>query len=147
MNGSYRAAREPLQHCKLAKPSRFLQKEAGASQICVDKSKFTCLLWAEILGNDYFYAGPTVDALVLCLLSGSSRERSLRGEPWPSKPFLDLGFVKTGVLIGKPRHRMVNVVENTSLDTRWLHFWKQNTQAGTTLLSVTWQQPNSPCVH
>ena len=62
----------------------------------MDESYFTCLLWAQILGNAGFYAGPTDDALEE---ANSSRERGLRGEPWPSTPFLDLGFVKTGAFL------------------------------------------------
>ena len=49
--------------------------------------------------------------------------------------------------MGKPRHRVLNAVENISWDTRWLYFWKQNAQAGTKFSNVTWQQPTTPCVH
>ena len=46
-----------------------------------------------------------------------SRERGLQGEPWPSSSFPDLGLVKIGVFFRKLRHRTINVVDNTSLDT------------------------------
>ena len=55
----------------------FYEKEAGTSLICVDESYLTCLLWAQILGNAGFYAGPTDDALGE---ANASVERGLRGE-------------------------------------------------------------------
>ena len=104
---------------KFTKSLRCLQKESGASQIWADESYFTWLLWTEILENAGFYAGPTIDALEV---ANSSREQSLQGEPWPSMPFLD--FVKTSVLIGKLRHQMVNVVEDTSIRRQMVPFWE-----------------------
>ena len=56
------------------------------------------------------------------------------------------GFCQDRFFIGKLRHRMVNVVESTSLDTRWLRFLNQNTPTGTTLSNATWQ-PTTPCLH
>ena len=63
INGSYPTTHKPLRNRKFAKLSNFLQKETGASPICVDESHVTCLLWAKILAKAGFYAGPTVDAL------------------------------------------------------------------------------------
>ena len=55
----------------------FYEKEAGTSLIFVNESYLTCLLWALILGNAGFYAGPTDNALEEAKSSG---ERGLRGE-------------------------------------------------------------------
>ena len=77
---------------------KILQKLGRSSPICVDDSYFPCLLWAGILAKACFYARPTVDALEE---ANSSRERDLRGEPWPITPFLDFGFVETGVFLWK----------------------------------------------
>ena len=55
----------------------FYEREAGTSLICADESYLAFLLWAQILGNAGFYAGPTDDALKEV---NSSRERGLRGE-------------------------------------------------------------------
>ena len=64
----------------------FFQKEAGASQICVDESYFTCLLWAEILGNAGLYAGSTVDALEK---ANSSRKEVYKESHDPARHFLN----------------------------------------------------------
>ena len=131
MNGSYSTAGEPSRDRKFADSLKVLQKEAGVSLICVDESYLTCLLWAQIPENAYFYARPNDDALKE---ANSSRKRGLRGEQFRTdrkdlnsnktktntrcrSPLLDFGFVKTGVFRGKLRHWMVNVVKNRSLDT------------------------------
>ena len=53
------------------------EKGAGTSQICVDESYLTCLLWAQIIGSAGIYAPPTDDVLEE---ANSTRGRVLRGE-------------------------------------------------------------------
>ena len=63
MSGSYRKTREPLRDLKFAKSSRVLRKRNQDKLNLRAWSFITCLLWAQILGNAGFYAGPTDDAL------------------------------------------------------------------------------------
>ena len=140
MNGSYLKTREPSRDHKFAKLSRILPKETERSIIFADQSHLTCLFWVKLLWNVDFYAGPTDHALEE---ANSSRERCIKAGSLSGSSCLDLGFVKTGVFREKLRTWKVNAVESTSLNTSWLHFWKQNTQAGTMFPDVTWQQPTT----
>ena len=89
----------------------FYEKEAGTSLICVDESYLTCLLGAQILGNAGFYAGPTDDAL--------NKQIQAENEVYeerhdPARRFQIWVLSRPLFSIGKLRHRMLNVIENTS---------------------------------
>ena len=119
---------------------KLYKKETGISLTFADESHFTCLLWARILGNVGFYAGPTYDALKE---ANSSRERSLRGESWSGSPFSNLDFVKMVFLEENfgTEWWMLLKTDHQTLDGS--SFVKQNTQVGTTFLNVTLRRPTS----
>ena len=144
MNGSYRTTREPLRDWKFAKSSRVLRKRS--------RDKLNLRGWvlphmrtrAQILGNAGFYAGPTDDAL--------NKQIQAENEVYeerhdPARLFQIWVLPRPLFSIGKLRHRILKVIENTSWDIRWLHFWKQDTQVRNTFSNVTWQRPTTPCVH
>ena len=119
MERSYWTTCEPSWDCKLTKSLTILQKETGASLICVDESDFTCLLCAQSLGNAGFNSSPMDNAV---RKANSSKEQVLLESHGLPHHFQNWVLSKPVFCGGKPQHRMVNVVETASLDTWRFHF-------------------------
>ena len=144
LSGTYRTTREPSRDCKFAKSSRFLQKKPGQA------------LFARVSPTSHAYSGfKNYEMLVsmpnlpiIHIKKQIQADIEFYEDSHGSVRHSIFGFCQDRCFfLGKHRHWMVNVLENTSLETRWFHFWKQNTQAGTTFSNVTWQHPTKPCVH